>query len=233
MKKIIYLLVAFMFITGCTSIKTPEIIGVVVDAETHKPIADARIYAKWQKTVSGPGGQTGGAIAKELRIQTKADGSFAIPAYTLRNYKPYPFGQGGSFYIFIYVHGYMYKSFTFYETKSFERPGYQELEYIGNSIKSRIDLQIIKNEIEFDRNMTRIKDINDFHFAIDEYRQFSEMFPNSKKIPAIHLHIAHIYWSELNDFKSALSEYELFTKNYPDYELDDVTKMEIEWVKKG
>jgi hypothetical protein len=32
-----------------TTFKTPRIEGVVLDAETGKPIAGARIYAKWER----------------------------------------------------------------------------------------------------------------------------------------------------------------------------------------
>ena len=113
-----------LILTGCTSLKTPEIKGVVLDAETDKPIANARVYARWQRIVSGPGGQTAGGIAREVRLKTKEDGTFVIPSYTLINFVPYPFGQGGTFYTVIYAHRYMYKSFTFHETINFEKPKY-------------------------------------------------------------------------------------------------------------
>ena len=71
MKKIIYLFFISLLLSGCTFLKTPEIKGVVLDAETGTPITDARIYAKWQRTVSGPGGKTGGGISKEIRLTTK------------------------------------------------------------------------------------------------------------------------------------------------------------------
>jgi tetratricopeptide (TPR) repeat protein len=126
----------------------------------------------------------------------------------------------------------MYKSFTFHETSNFEKPKYENFKNIGSIIEAKIKLQIIKNGIEYDRNITRLEDIKDFHFVIDEYRQFPKMFPQSKEIPATYLYIAHIFWSELNDFNSAFNEYELLLKKYPNYKLDSSIKTEMELVRK-
>ena len=45
-----------------TTFRTPEIKGVVLDAETGQPIADARIYAKWERKMRGFGGESSGGI---------------------------------------------------------------------------------------------------------------------------------------------------------------------------
>jgi hypothetical protein len=78
MKKILYLLVAFMFITGCTSLKTPEINGVVVDAETKQPVEGAWVTATLEavsKTIQGD-------VHQSLfvgKTWTDKEGKFVLP----------------------------------------------------------------------------------------------------------------------------------------------------------
>jgi hypothetical protein len=95
--KSLSLLLITLLLAGCSSLSTPEIKGVVVDAETGKPIEDARIFAEWRIITSGPGGRGPGEIKKEIKLKTGPDGRFTIPAHTVRNYWPYPIGQGGFF----------------------------------------------------------------------------------------------------------------------------------------
>jgi hypothetical protein len=58
--------IILFFALASSTLKTPEIKGVVVDAETGKPIEGAYIVAWWKRTYSGPGGPTGGGISKEV-----------------------------------------------------------------------------------------------------------------------------------------------------------------------
>ena len=64
MKKILMLIVMAAILFGFTFLKTPEIKGVVVDAETGKPIDGARLYVEWYRVIVGPGGERVGHIVK-------------------------------------------------------------------------------------------------------------------------------------------------------------------------
>lgn len=100
-----------LVIMGCSSFRTPEIKGVVLDVETGKPIADARIYAKWERMMRGFGGESSGGIDKELRLKTKGDGTFLIPAHTLVNF--IPTGKGGIFSsLYMHMSIRIYNSFS-------------------------------------------------------------------------------------------------------------------------
>ena len=47
---IVVLGIILISLTGCTSLKTPEIKGIVLDAETGKPIEGAYVVASWGRT---------------------------------------------------------------------------------------------------------------------------------------------------------------------------------------
>ena len=54
MKRLFYMILVAALLAGCTSLKTPEINGVVVDAETERPIEGAYVVASWAPTsISG------------------------------------------------------------------------------------------------------------------------------------------------------------------------------------
>lgn len=214
MKKIFYSIFILVFISGCTLLKTPEIKGIVLDAETGKPIADARIYAKWQRTVSGPGGQTGGKVVRELRLRTKEDGVFGIPSYNLINPVPYPFGQGGTFYVVVYAHSYKYKSFTFHESENFEKPKYEEFKIeVKEGIK--IKLEEIKNDetyfFQIGKNLLETGE----DYYLKDMRFFIDKFSNSKWCATIQNYIAQ-YYENKEDYSNAIKEYEILIKKYPD-----------------
>ncbi|NWF52075.1 MAG: hypothetical protein HXY47_03230, partial [Nitrospirae bacterium] len=128
--KIIFLtILCVLFFSGCfTTFETPEIKGIVLDAETGKPMEGAIVVVSWGRTYSGPGGQFGGKNFKELRLKTDNKGAFIIPSNKVTNWVPYPFGQGGSFAMAIFTHGYKVKKFIFNEPQEFQRPKYNEFE---------------------------------------------------------------------------------------------------------
>lgn len=114
-QRILYLFCILILLSGCTFLKTPEIKGVIVDAETGKPIEGVYVRASWDMTTSGPGGKSDSNF-KRVRVKTDKDGRFKIPQYTLINFIPYPFGQGGSFRILFNLWGYKSKGFSLYRT---------------------------------------------------------------------------------------------------------------------
>ena len=175
MKKILIIIVAAVILSGCTFLKTPEIKGVVVDAETGKPIDGVNIYAEWYRVTAGPGGQTRGATLKELRIKTKAGGAFEIPGYLLVNIVPFPFGQGGEFHIVVYAHGYQNIDYHFGEYRDFRTIRY-------NEFKSGFGQTVI--------SLSKLTDPEKYYFQIDarfgddyllgDYQYFLEHFPESR-----------------------------------------------------
>ncbi len=131
---VVFGIAALLYIFS-TTFKTPEIKGVVVDSETGKPIADARIYAKWERMMRGFGGEYSGGVGKELRLKTKGDGTFLIPAHTLINF--IPTGTGGNFYMFVYSIGYKNLRFDFFDRTDFEgppRPRFYEFEGVTRGL---------------------------------------------------------------------------------------------------
>lgn len=175
MNKLVLISLFAIILTGCTFLKTPEIKGVVVDAETGKPIAGARVYASWNRIIAGPGGTTEGAILKELRMQTKADGSFEVPGYLLVNIVPFPFGQGGNFGFIVYDHGYEVKRFNFREQVNFRTPKYDEFK-MGFQ-QTKIAMSKITDPEKYNSQITvRFGD----EYLIGEYQYFLEHFPESR-----------------------------------------------------
>jgi FimV-like protein len=213
----IALILIGLFLSSCiTTFKTPEIRGVVLDAETGKPIEGARIYAKWQKIVSGPGGQTGGGIAKELRLKTKRDGTFVVSPYSLVNFIPYPFGQGGSFYMIVYAHDYKYKSFTFYETENFDKPKYEEFQKKLIENKLRLKLSKIKDPEVFVKNRGDIYSYVevDQDYIFEEDKLFVEKFGKQKWNKNIQYELAEAYY-RIGDYKSAIKKLEEIIEDNP------------------
>lgn len=87
MTKILFLIFAFILITGLSAceIKTPEIHGIVIDAETKKPIEGAWISATIgvkTKTISGDVGQMVSLDPPHTR--TSKEGTFVIPAKKIK-----------------------------------------------------------------------------------------------------------------------------------------------------
>jgi hypothetical protein len=109
------------------SVKTPEIRGVVVDAETMEPLSGAAVHAGWATVHGGPGGQSHGFDLKDITLRTGNDGSFVIPPYRVINFLPWPFGQGWNFGFGVYAHGYKNRSFGFSSQWEIENPRHDEL----------------------------------------------------------------------------------------------------------
>ena len=63
---IILVLIGVIYVVTCTRLKTPEIKGVVLDAETGQSVADVRIYAKWERKMRGFGGESSGGLKKRF-----------------------------------------------------------------------------------------------------------------------------------------------------------------------
>lgn len=228
MKRIFCMLLVLAVLSGCTTLKTPEIKGIVVDAETGKPIADARVYAKWQKTVSGPGGKTRGGIAKELRLKTDSEGKFVIPSYALINYAPYPLGQGGNFLVVVYAHGYKFKQFEFYDQTDIKSPRYEEFIITNNQIKLKLTELI--NEKQYWENIREL-DINDPHYDIEDYNIYISKYPNSANIPRAKYYIGYTYEDELKDYDNAIKEFEQVIKTYPKSDAASSSKQRILYLK--
>jgi hypothetical protein len=94
MKKLFLLIIAVSILSGCTSLKTPEIRGVVVDAETKKPVEGAWISS----TLSIKTKTIGGDVSSYLSVdpphtRTDKEGKFVIPAKKFKA-PPFPVGFG-------------------------------------------------------------------------------------------------------------------------------------------
>jgi len=201
---------------GITTLKTPEIKGVVLDAETGKPIEGANVVAGWGRTYSGPGGQFDGKTFKELKLKTGKDGTFKIPAYVVINWIPFPFGQGGTFGMAVYAHGCKHKSFIFNETENFKRPKYEEFEKMLIEKKLLLSLPEIKDPKSYIKNRGDIY----FYTEADEvYRKeedklFLEKFGMRKWDKNIQYELAEAYY-RMGDYKSAIKKLEEIIKDDP------------------
>ena len=229
MKRITFLIIILLTVSACTSLKTPEIRGVVVDAETGEPIKDARVYAVWYRVYSGPGGQSRGGTSKELRLRTKEDGTFRIPAFTLVNPIPYPFGQGGTFYMIVYAHGYRFKDFIFYTTQDFKKIRYKEFERNIEKIKVKVELNKLKFEEEYWKNLQEL-DVKDPDFDLEEYRLFIKKYPKSKYTPLAQYYIGYIYEDEIGNYKKAIEEYKKVIKKYPNTKAAKAARRHLELI---
>jgi len=103
-----YFLLGYLLwlLPGCPIYHSPTIKQKVVDSRTRLPINGAYIYAYWKRIYGSPGGQIGSEKLKEVRLFTGKDGTFNIPSYWIFNPVPYPFGQGGLYYVSVFAHGY-------------------------------------------------------------------------------------------------------------------------------
>ena len=218
--KLAIILMSSILIMGCTTLKTPEMKGVVLDAETGKPIEDVRIYAKWKRMMRGFGGEYSGGTDKELHLKAKGDGTFLIPAHTLFNFIPSPIGKGGTFYMIVYAHGYKFKSFIFYERKNFESPRYDEFEKMNKNKILVLKLEEIKDPETYDKNRYELYTNlefkkEDISYELVDYQSFVDRFPTHKKVPGYRLSIGTIY-EEMGNKEKAKLEYERIIKDFPD-----------------
>ena len=226
MKAIVVLvLIGVIYIITCTRLKTPEIKGIVVDSETGQPIAEARIYAKWERMMRGFGGEYSGGIEKELNLKTKADGTFLIPARTMFNFIPSPIGIKGFFHMIIYAHGYKLKSFVFYDENSFGHPKhYEEFRKLKESKGLIFTLEEIKDPEAFDKNLSEYysgysfyryhKSKEDLMYELIEYQTFIDRFPSDKRVPSYILSKGSVY-EKMKKFREAAEEYQKVIEKYP------------------
>lgn len=212
-------IVVLLFLAS-TTFKTPEIKGVVLDAETGQPIADARIYAKWEREMRGFGGESSGGIEKERHLKTKGDGSFLIPARTMFNFIPSPIGIKGFFYMIIYAHGYKLKNFVFHDEESFGHPkSYEEFKKLGENKILTFKLEEIKDPEIYIKNFhdlpTDLKSKEDMNYQLVECQIFVDRFPTHKKVPGYRLGIGTIY-EQMKDKEKAKLQYERIIKDFPE-----------------
>lgn len=222
MKKMILLLLTLVWLSGCTSLKTPEINGVVVDAETGKPIEGAYVVASWGRTYGSVGGRLGGKDVKEIKIQTDANGYFGIPKYTTINWAPSPFGQGGSFFMAIYQHQYKCKKYVFYKEDEFTLSKYQDFRGKRSDGKLLFKMKLIKDPTTFAKNISETYGLieNDLSFQLKEYQLFISKFPAEDNVPGYMLSIGTIY-EKMMQRDNAINEYKKIIQFYPDS--DDAT----------
>jgi len=214
---------------GCTSLKTPEINGVVVDAETGKPIEGAYVVAKWARTYSGPGGPSGGPPSKKMELTTDKNGNFKVPGQFFINWMPYPFGQGGTFSLAFYAHGHKNKKFVFYDYEHFQKPKYNEFK-TGRNEKSRINLEEIIDPDTFDKNILEVHADNDY--MISEYQLFTAKFPNDRRVSGYLLAIGNIYEQKMEKSK-AIGLYEKIIKEWPNRSEAEVAQSRISTMNKA
>jgi tetratricopeptide (TPR) repeat protein len=236
MRKITIILLTFLnglFLVGCiTTLKTPEIRGVVLDAETGKPIEGVNVIARWSRTYSGPGGQVGGKAFKELRLKTNNNGAFVIPDYKVTNWVPYPFGQGGSFGMAVFTHGYKVEKFVFHESQEFQRPKYDEFKERKEGGAIIFKLEEIKDPDTFDKNDSEIYGFvkEDLNYQLKDYQIFITKFPIDKRVSGYRLGIGTVY-EKMGKPIEAISEYEKIIKEYPGSEEEKEAKERIAKLK--
>jgi hypothetical protein len=217
---VIFVLIGVIYVVTCTRLKTPEINGVVVDAETGKPIADTRIYAKWERKMRGLGGEYSGGIDKELHLKTKTDGSFLIPAHTLFNFIPSPIGIGGDFYMFVYAIGYKNLIFDFFNEEDFEgppKPRYIEFEGVSKGKQVILRTSEILDPKTFIKNGGEVFRTArpDKEFELKEDRLFVERFGEQKWTKTfIQYELAEAYY-RLGDYESALKKLDEILETNP------------------
>jgi hypothetical protein len=86
-------LITLSLISGC-SIETPEIHGVVLDAETKQPVEGAWVSSNIELTTKTGGGDTHSAISiDEPHTRTDKQGRFVVPLKKIKKPLP-PFGFG-------------------------------------------------------------------------------------------------------------------------------------------
>lgn len=204
---VILVLIGVVYVVTCTRLRTPEIKGVVLDAETGQPIADARIYAKWERRMGGPGGQFSAGVDKRLRLKTKEDGTFLIRAHTLFNFIPSPIGQGGDFVTVVYANGYKCSRFFFFKESDFERTNRKEFEGVTTGKKGFFKMSKIKDPKAFVQNRRDVfsfADEWDKDYWRKEDQLFLERFGNQKwNDENIQYELAETYY-RMSDYKSAL-----------------------------
>lgn len=208
MNKLPYLLILLLILSGCTSLRTPEIKGIVVDAETGKPINEARVYAEWKKVDGSPGGRISGGVVKELRLKTGQDGRFKIPSYLVINYLPYPLGQGGNFCIVVYAHGYKLERYNIHDPDNFD----SGIGDVKNGNLYTFKMIGIHDSRTFQINESDLAEA-DLKYLLDEKKLFVKMFPTNEKVLNYLLGIASIY-EELKEYDKAIDQYKLICNLY-------------------
>ena len=221
-KRLLFFLAA-IFLFGCTTLKTPEIKGVVVDAETGKPIDGARIYARWQKVNTGPGGQSRGGISKEITLIADKNGRFVIPAHLLINFVPYPFGQGGYLYLVFYTHNYKYKKFELENSTQFKN-------FLGIQQKEKV-ISLLRLENNPGAFLNNSSDVfiyahPDGAYVAEEDKIFVQRFDSDKwKNEDLLYQLVYAY-SRLGEYRVALNRLEEIPKLRPDAQKDKSYWME-------
>jgi hypothetical protein len=90
---VVMVVLVFLVIQSCT-IRTPEIHGVVLDAETNEPVAEAWIKASISTKSLTIQGDVGGVISlAPPHLRTAEDGTFVIPARKFSK-TPFPLSFG-------------------------------------------------------------------------------------------------------------------------------------------
>ncbi|MDA8161447.1 MAG: hypothetical protein M0022_00865 [Desulfobacteraceae bacterium] len=231
-KRLLFFLAA-IFLFGCTTLKTPEIKGVVVDAETGKPITDAYVLVTWRTTVSGLGGAVygGGGIKRKLKLKTDTNGKFKIDKYLTINWVPFPFGQGGDLGISIYRHGYELKSYSFDNENDFVRGKYLEIKVSNKIIELEISLNKPKNENAFLENAFKISYM-DSNYALDEFKLFIKQYPDSPFIPQTLRAVAALYWG-LGDKEATVHALSELIQKYPSSEDAIYAKQALNKIRTG
>ena len=96
MTKNIFLIFGFIFLMGLSAceIKTPEIHGIVLDAETKQPVEDGWVQASMWITTKTVSGDVGKVVSVEKpHTRTGKDGKFIIPSKELKK-PPFPISFG-------------------------------------------------------------------------------------------------------------------------------------------
>lgn len=152
-------------------------------------------------------------------METKGDGTFLVPARTMFNFIPSPIGIKGFFYMIIYAHGYKFKSFVFYDERSFGHPGrYEEFKKLKESNGLIFRLEEIKDPEIYSKNFhdlsTGLKFKEDMNYQLVECQIFIDRFPLDKRVPSYILSKGFLY-EEMKKFREAAKEYQKVIEKYP------------------
>lgn len=234
-KKIIYafyLLIAVIIVgvsLYLSVIYTPEIIGVVRDKETGKPIKDAKVSIGWHTVQPSVGGDVH-SKHRTLIITTDAEGKYRIPKKFMLTYPCKPFSYIS---VLFYAHEYHYVSHKSEYRRSFSNivpTGRIETEVTPVLEKIKSDTIFYKYLNELPVQMIWVGD--DIPFLVEESKLFLKKYPKSRHVESVLLGLMQLY-TDLRDFKNAFIQAELYIKKYPNSNAIPAIKLDIELFKRG
>jgi tetratricopeptide (TPR) repeat protein len=218
---LLFIIIFFLFhiLTGGIFL-TPSISGKVIDAETKKPIYDARIRVEWNRQLLFWIDSPRVAMRKET-YTTDLEGNFKIPSYFLLLF-PGTILSDAEF--LLYAHGYKAEIIT-------REPGFfwrlkrgrftpEQKDILPKGLKRKgtiIELKPLKTAEEWWERIERFgyeDDLEKNQFYLEECELFIKKFPQSEYAPLVLLKIARIKQGYSKE--EAIEAFKKVIELYPD-----------------